>query len=59
MNIDRELIRRMARAYIAELTTLLRETDRFPGGDWALDDLQVACQLRNLTFLSEQQTITF
>lgn len=59
MNIDRELIRRMARAYIAELTTLLRETDRFPGGDWALDDLQVACQLRNLTFIPEEQTITF
>ena len=59
MELDRELVRRMTRAYIAELTTLIQETDRFPGGDWALDDLQVACQLRNLTFVPEQQTITF
>jgi|32_taG_2_1085360.scaffolds.fasta_scaffold18817_6 hypothetical protein len=59
MELDRELVRRMARAYIAELTTLINDTDRFPGGDWALDDLQAACQLRNLTFLSDKQTVTF
>ena len=57
--LDRDFVRRMIRAYEQDLLQLVNETPDHPGGDWAREHLQTIELLRQQTFSSLKQSITF
>jgi hypothetical protein len=57
--VDREFMRRLIRAYEEDLLKLKSKSDKYPGGDWADDDLKQLTKLRDASFSKFTQTIHF